>query len=92
MKEWNTIIVYRTNLSIVIIIVLIVLVDLIAYSIQHTGYNQCQGTLEEADAINNNATSNLKVAGIRGGYSTRSSIRSNICKKPQTIFSDIWSE
>ena len=92
MKEWNAVFIYKAILSIVIIIVLIVLVDLLAYSVQHAGYNRCQGILEEADAINNNATSNLKVAGIRGGYSTRSSVRNNICEKPNTIFSDIWSE
>ena len=90
MKEWNTIIVYRTILSIVIIIVLIVLVDLIAYSIQHTGYNRCQGMVEEADAINNYATSNLRASGVQGRYSRHPS--NIVCESPQTIFSDIWSE
>ena len=90
MKEWNTIIVYRTILSIVIIIVLIVLVDLIAYSIQHTGYNQCQAEVEKADAINNNATSNLRSSGVQGRYSRHP--LNIVCESPQTIFSDIWSE
>ena len=90
MKEWNAVFIYKAILSIVIIIVLIVLVDLLAYSVQQTGYNWCQGMVEEADAINNYATSNLRVSGVQGRYSRHPS--NIVCERPQTIFSDIWSE
>lgn len=59
------------------VVVSIVLIDLLIYSIQQSGYNQCISAGMEAEAT----------VRASGSYYR---VRNDDCQKPHTLFSSIW--